>query len=160
VFKARVLLVVGCVALLALGVVASASAGGKGGFVPKAGKYSGTFNNGTATAPATGTVAKTGKKFTVQALVGTAAKCSNGLVLVGVPLGVVAPVVGRTFKLTEEIEIPSAEGPRIWTVKLSGHFTSEKAFTGSVSASSPPIAGISISPSCATPNVTFTLKHS
>jgi hypothetical protein len=159
VIKSRVFLMV-C-SFLAVGAVvaAPAGAGAKGGFAPETGKYAGTFDNGKTTAPVVGTVKKAGSKYEVQALVGTAAKCSNGTVVVGVPLGLVAPVAGKTFKLTEKVEILGAEGLRIWTVKLSGRFTSEKAFTGTVLAESPPVANNSISPSCATPTVSFKLKH-
>jgi hypothetical protein len=157
--KARPFLAVGVVLALGMLLAAPALAGGKAGFVPAAGKYSGTFNNGMTTAPVTGTVKKAGSKFQVQALVGTAANCTNGAVVVGVPLGLLAPVSGKTFKLTEKVEILGPEGLRIWTVKLSGRFTSEKAFTGTVAAESPPVANNPASPTCSTPTVTFKLKH-
>jgi hypothetical protein len=138
--------------------VSIASAGGKA-FVPKTGKYSGTYTTSLGTVPSTGTVEKTGGKYLVQAGAASQAKCSDGTILSTVPLGVQAPVKGKTFTVSQEVNVASGAVPMTFVVKLSGHFTSEKAFTGTVSGESTPLAGSTTSPTCTTGTVSFSLKR-
>jgi hypothetical protein len=151
----RSFLLLGCVIAVGMVAVASASAGGKGPFKPKTGSYSGSFATSSGTVKTTGTVEKTGKKYLVQPEVGGTAKCQDGSILAGVPMGLQAAVKGRSFSATEEVTAPGGK----FIVKLKGRFTSEKAFTGTVSAESAPQPGVAMPEICSVEPISFTLQH-
>jgi hypothetical protein len=158
--KVRSSLLFGCVLAVALGTVASASAGGKGSFEPKVGAYSGTYTGPQGSVSTTGTVTKSGTKFVVQPMVGGTAECTDGSIINGVPLALAPPVKGKAFSLTQKVTGRSPEGNATYVVKMSGQFSSEKAFSGTVSGESLPVNPTVVnSPTCSTGTVHFSLKY-
>jgi hypothetical protein len=146
------LAVAGLVAALA---VAPAGAKPKPDFVPKTGTYSGTMTTSAGSGEASGQVAKEGKKYLVQVLLSTTTTCQSGAKFVaGVAIPV--PLTGKSFS-GEESGTDSYTGGTA-TYKVTGHFTSEKEFTGTASKTSTagprqPDAG-----SCTTGPIKFTMK--
>jgi hypothetical protein len=151
--KARAFLFTGLV--LALGLVLASASAGNGTFKPKVGEYKGTLTGPAGNIPTTGTVTKKGTKYTVQPLVGGQAECQSGLKLTTVPMGIVVPLKGKAFSATEKVIGPNA---LTFQVKVSGHFTSEKAFTGVASASSVPNPSLPTQDPCTVSPVKFSMK--
>jgi hypothetical protein len=158
--KVRSLLLFGCILVVAMATVASASAGGKGSFEPKVGTYSGTYTGSQGPVSTTGTVTKSGGKFVVQPMVGGTAECTDGSILNGVPLALAPPVQGKAFSLTQKVTGRTPEGTGTYVVKMSGRFSGEKAFSGTVSGESLPVnPAVVNSPTCSTGTVHFSLKY-
>jgi hypothetical protein len=141
--------------LLVALAAAPAGAGPKPEFKPKTGTYAGTMSSPAGNGEASGQVGKEGKKYIVQVLVSTTSTCANG---VKYPAGVSipVPVSGKSFS-GEESGTDSYTGGTA-TYKVTGHFSSEKEFTGTASKTSTagprqPDAG-----SCTTGTIKFTLK--
>ena len=155
----RLLPMLGVVLAIGMIVVASAGAGGKGGFEPKTGKYSGTYVTSKGSFPATATVEKSGGKYVVQVLIGAPATCTDTTVFNVVALGVPAPLKGRSFAATQNVSAAGAGGTTPFAVKISGHFTSEKALTGTVSGEAKSVPGAIEPTTCTTGSVSFTVKH-
>jgi hypothetical protein len=147
-----ILVLTGLVVALA---VAPAGARPKPEFKPKTGTYAGTMTSMAGNGAASGQVGKEGSKYIVQVLVSTTETCTNGAKYpAGVSIPV--PVTGRSFS-AEESGTDSYTGGT-GTYKVTGHFTSEKEFTGTASKTSTagprqPDAG-----TCTTGPIKFTLK--
>jgi hypothetical protein len=153
----RSTLVAGAGLVLALVLAATALAAAKA-FVPKAGEYTGTVSGSAGPLPGLGAVEKSGGKYIFQLRSGAGAKCSEGLIT-QLPIGIVVPIKGKSFKAEETVPNPqSGAGSNEVMVKVSGHFTSPTKLTGSAIASTAVEAGIPPSKSCTTGNVKFTLK--
>jgi hypothetical protein len=153
----RSTLAAGAAVVLVLLLAASALAAGSGAFVPKVGEYTGTLKAPVGTIPGLAAVEKTGGKLVFQLRSGPSAKCSDGS-LTSLPLGLVAPIKGKTFKVDETVPNPrSTGGSREVTIKVSGHFTSATKVTGVASASTAVEASDPESKECSTGTVRFTL---
>jgi hypothetical protein len=152
------ILAMGATVMLVLVVSASALAAGKGAFTPKVGEYTGTLTAPVGSLPGLGAVEKSGGKLVFQLRSGPSAKCSDGT-LYSLPLGIVAPIKGKSFKAEETVANPqSTYGSREVTIKVSGHFTAATKLTGTASATTTVEAGDPVSKECTTGNVKFTLK--
>jgi hypothetical protein len=151
-------LAAGAAVLLVLVLSASALAAGKAAFVPKAGEYSGTLTAPVGSLPGLGAVEKSGGKYVFQLRSGPSGKCSDG-VIISLPLEIVVPIKGKSFKAEETVPNPqSTYGSREVTIKVSGHFTAATKLTGTASATTAVEAGDPVSKECTTGNVKFTLK--
>lgn len=141
-----------CVVALA---VAPAGAKPKPEFKPKTGTYAGPMSSPAGNGEASGQVGKEGKKYIVQVLLSTTETCGSG---VRFPAGVSIPVplTGKSFSAEESGTDGYTGGTA--TYKVSGHFTSEKEFTGTASKMSTagprqPDVG-----TCTTGTIKFTMK--
>lgn len=123
----RLVLLVSSTLVLALSATALAGAANAATFTPKTGMYSGTLTTATGTSKISGQVGKEGKKYIVQVLASTTATCADGS-LVPAGVGIPAKLQGKSFSATESGKDSRSGGTATWTI--SGHFSSEKAFTG------------------------------
>jgi hypothetical protein len=155
----RSTLAAGTAVVLVLLLAGSALAAGGGALVPKVGEYAGTLTAPVGSIPGLAAVEKTGGKLIFQLRSGPSAKCSDGS-LTSLPLGLVAPIKGKSFKVDETVPNPrSTGGSRNVTIKVSGHFTSPTKVTGVASATTAVEPADPESKECTTGNVKFTLKQ-
>lgn len=144
------------VALSVLAVCCASAATAKApAFAPKPGAYAGTSKSGGKTVPVTGAVIKRGSGYLAQLLLPATMKCADDTELaVGMPI--YATLKGKTFSVTERVEDNSTGGTA--TVKVSGKFTSAKAFSGTGSKD---LSAGSVQPqlgACSTGPISFSLK--
>lgn len=124
-------------------------------FKPAVGEYV-----GTATYPNSGTTAVTGKvtkakgKYYVQVFFGTVATCSDGST-VAAGIGIYPTVKGKSFSLTESGTDSRFGGTN--TYKLSGAFSSTKAFSGTASKTTTADPSRPESKDCSTGSIRFSL---
>lgn len=149
------LLIIAFAGLLVALAVAPAGAAPKAEFKPKTGTYLGTMSSSVGTGEISGQVAKEGKKYIVQALLSSTETCENGLRFPG-GVNIPAPLKGRSFSATETGTDSYTGGTA--TFKVSGHFTSEKEFTGTASKTSSEGSKQPGSGTCTTGTIRFTLK--
>jgi len=147
------LLIAACAVLALCGV--SAAAAKAPAFVPKPGAYAGTAKADGKTVPVTGAVVKQGNKYLVQVLLTATMTCDDGTQLqagVGIP----ATLKGKTFSATESGKDSSTGGTA--TFKVSGRFSSAKAFSGTGSKD---LSAGSLQPqlgACSTGTISFSLS--
>jgi hypothetical protein len=147
--------------ILILAVLAAALLVGPAGakpapeFKPKTGTYLGTMSGPAGKGEVSGQVAKEGKKYLVQALISTTQKCENGETVVA-GVNIPATLAGKSFNATESGTDINTGGTA--TFKVSGHFTSEKEFTGTASKTSTSGPKRPDSGNCTTGTIKFTLK--
>lgn len=138
----------------ALGV-APAGAAAKPEFVPKTGTYVGTMTSAAGTGEVSGQVTKEGKKYVVLTLLSSTETCGDGTRFPG-GVNIPAKLTGKSFSATESGTDSYTGGTA--TYKISGHFTSEKEFTGSGSKTSTEGSRMPGSGTCSTGNMKFTMK--
>lgn len=155
---ARVIVPVLSILVLAVPAMAASVAGGAGSpptFVPKTGTYTGTMTSPAGSGEIGGQVTKEGKKYIVRVLVSTVQTCADGT---RYPAGVAIPstLKGKSFSATES-GLESRSGGTA-TYKISGRFTTEKAFTGSASKEVTAGPQLPAAGACSTGTVKFSLK--
>jgi hypothetical protein len=141
--------------LLAALAVVPAGAAPKPAFAPKTGTYLGTMTSSVGTGEISGQVGKEGKKYIVQTLLSSTETCENGLRFPG-GVSLQVPLKGKSFSATESGSDSYTGGTA--TYKISGHFTSEKEFTGTASKTSAEGPKQPGSGTCSTGTMKFTLK--
>jgi hypothetical protein len=152
---ASVLSILALAGLVAALAVAPAGATPKPAFAPKTGTYLGTMTTSSGTGEISGQVGKEGKKYTVQSLLSGTETCADGTRFPG-GVSIAAPLQGKSFSSTETGTDSYTGGTA--TYRVSGHFTSEKEFSGTASKTSTEGSRMPDTGTCSTGTIKFKLK--
>jgi hypothetical protein len=124
-------------------------------FKPKTGTYIGTMTSSVGTGEIGGQVGKEGKEYIILALLSTTETCADGTRFPG-GVSIPAPLQGKSFSATETGTDSYTGGTA--TFKVSGHFSSEREFSGTAGKTSTEGSRLPGTGTCSTGPIKFTLK--